>query len=111
MQMQENARVQALQRFLSGRLFLAVLTALVILSQAFALDMVGITALCLTVAAVCLFGKDTTPAIPAACLILFNVSLKHSPWAPASSVVLRTDIVSLANRLTILQAVRFGFSF
>ncbi len=85
-QMQESARVQALQRFLSGRLFLAVLTALVIISQAFGLDMLGITALCLTVVLVCLLGKDTTPAIPAVCLILFCVSLKNSPWAPASSV-------------------------
>ena len=54
-QMQEKAWLQALQRFLSGRLFLAVLTALVILSQAFGLDMLGITVLCLSVVLVCWF--------------------------------------------------------
>lgn len=87
MQMQEEAWLQALQRFLSGRLYLTALTAVVIISQVFGLDMLGITALCLTVVFVCWFGKDTTPAIPAVCLILFCVSLKNSPWAMASAPV------------------------
>lgn len=83
--MQENAHVQALQRFLSGRLFLAVLTAFVVISQAFALDMMGYTALCLALVIICWFGKDTTPILPIVCLIIFCASLKNSPWAAASS--------------------------
>ena len=83
--MAENVGIlRGIERFLSSRWFLGLLTAFIFVVQALGWDLIGFGVLAFLFVYICLFCKGTNATIPILCMAVFCVSIQNSPAKKAS---------------------------